>query len=526
MIESTLLQYLPIAALVIAILAVFFMGYVKASPNEVYVISGLGKKRYLTGRAGIKIPFIEKADHLTLTLIPIDVKTSAEVPTADFININVDAAVNIQIGSDTESLDKASANFLNKKEDAIAKIAREVLEGNMREIIGRMRLHEMVQDRQKFAELVRENAQPDLAAMGLVIVSFNIQNFNDKDDVITNLGVDNIVSIRKNAAISRANSERDINVAQAEADNESNDARVKADIAIAEKNNELLLRQNELKKEADIAKAKADAAYKIQEQEQRKQIEITTKAAEIARAEQDATLQEKLAAAKEKALDAEVRKAADAAKYQVEQEAAAQLTKEQRAAEANAYRVKKDAEAAKLRAEADRYQREQEAAGIAAIGKAEAEAIAAKGLAEAEAMEKKAEAYAKYNSAAIAQMVIDKLPEVAHEVALPLNAIDKITIIDSGSGDGGVGAVGGYAPAVLAKTIETVKETTGFDLTEVMKSGTYAAKTDRNVNLNGGLSTPIVVENDKGFCEGCDGINGDCQCRTVNSDFMNPPVER
>lgn len=513
------------AIVVILLIIIIACGYIKAAPNEARVISGLKKKnRYLIGRAGVRIPFLERVDKLTLKLIPIDIKTSAAVPTADYININVDAAVNIQIGNDDKMLELASKNFLNKKDLEIAAIAKEVLEGNMREIVGKMRLEEMVSDRIKFAELVRENADPDLAAMGLKIISFNVQNFTDNDDVITNLGVDNIVSIRKRAAISRAESERDIHIAQAAADKESNDARVEADINIATKNNELALKQADLKVIEDQARAKADAAYKIQEEEQRKTIEVATANANIAKQQKEAELQKEIAIVREEALNAEVRKQAEADKYKVEQEAEAEANKRKREAEAEAYKVQKEAEAEKSRAEAARYAKEQEAAGISAMGKAEAEAIKAKGEAEAEAMSRRADAYAKYNGAAVTQLIIDKLPEIAHEVAAPISAIDKITIIDSGNGKSGVDVVGGYTPAILSKTIEAVKETTGVDLTEVMRAGTYDAKVNKNINLNGLGDLKVDGNN---FCKDCDGTNGDCQCvpQPAPENFMNPPIE-
>lgn len=199
------------AAFGTAMVGIIVSGYVKASPDKAYIISGLRKEpKVLIGKAGIKIPFLEKKDELSLQLIPIDVKTSSAVPTADYININVDAAVNVKVSSENTRLQLAAQNFLNKPVDYIGRVAREVLEGNMREIVGKMNLEEMVSDRQKFAELVKENAEPDLAAMGLDIVSFNVQNFVDENGVIENLGVDNIVKIQKNAAISRAESEKEI----------------------------------------------------------------------------------------------------------------------------------------------------------------------------------------------------------------------------------------------------------------------------------------------------------------------------
>ena len=222
-----------IALIEILLIVILISGYVKASPDTAYIISGLRKHpKVLIGKAGIKIPFFEKKDELNLQLIPIDVKTSSAVPTADYINIRVDATVNVKISDNEERLGLAAQNFLNKKVEYIAQVAREVLEGNVREIVGKMNLEEMVSDRQKFASLVKENAEPDLAGMGLDIVSFNVQNFVDENGVIENLGVDNIVKIQKNAAISRAESEKEIAKAQAQAKKEANDAQVTADLEI------------------------------------------------------------------------------------------------------------------------------------------------------------------------------------------------------------------------------------------------------------------------------------------------------
>ena len=448
-----------IAIVVIAIIVIFLaVGYVKAPPDMAFIISGIKKKsKIVIGKAAIRIPFFERLDKLNLRLIPIDVKTSNAVPTADYININVDATVNVKISNESEKLRLAAENFLNKNTEYIAGVAREVLEGNVREIVGKMKLEEMVSDRQKFATLVKENAEPDLAAMGLDIISFNVQNFVDGNEVIENLGIDNIVKIKKAAAIARAESERDIKVAQAAADKESNDAAVAAQTEIAKKQNELAIKRSELQQEADTKKAMADAAYEIQKEEQRKTIEVTTANADIAKQEREIELKQKEVAVKEQALEAEVKK----------------------------------------QAEADRFAKEQEAEGIRAVGEAEAAAIQAKGVAEAEAMEKKAEAYAKYNKAAVAEMMIKVLPDVAAKIAEPLGQIDKITIIGGDGGSNGVDQVAGNVPAVMAKLFESMKEATGIDLADIVKADTYDAKVNRNVNVSGIDSVNLVVKDEK-----------------------------
>ena len=487
-----------VTVVVLVILLFMAIGYVKAPPDMAYIISGVKKKsKVVIGKASIRIPFFERLDKLNLRLIPIDVKTSNAVPTADYININVDATVNVKISNNPEKLRLAAENFLNKNTEYIAGVAREVLEGNVREIVGKMKLEEMVSDRQKFANLVKENAEPDLAAMGLDIISFNVQNFVDGNEVIENLGIDNIVKIKKAAAIARAESERDIKVAQASADKESNDAAVAAQTEIAKKQNELAIRKSELQMEA-----MADAAYDIQKEEQRKTIEVATANADIAKQEREIELKQKEVAVTEQSLEAEVKKKAEANKYAAQQQAEAQLYQRQKEAEARQFEAQRQAEAqkaAKKAAEAARFAKEQEAAGIRAVGEAEASAIQAKGIAEAEAMEKKAEAYAKYNKAAVAEMMIKVLPDIAAKVAEPLGQIDKITIIGGGDGENGVGKVAGNVPVVMAKVFESMKEATGIDLSEIINADSYDAKVNRNVNVTGldGVNLVVNADTDK-----------------------------
>lgn len=478
-----------IVALAAILIAICASGYVKASPDTAYIISGFRKEpRELIGTAGIKIPFLEKKDELTLKLIPIDVKTATTVPTADYINVSIDAVVNVKIGTTKELLKAAEQNFLNKREEEIASIAREVLEGNTREIVGQMNLEDMVGDRQKFADKVKDNAAPDLERMGLEIVSFNVQNFVDGNGVIENLGVDNVARIQKRAAISRAEAERDIAIAKAQAKQEANDAQVVAETEIAQRQNALAIRQAELKAEADVKRAEADAAYKIQEQEQRKAIEITTANANIAQKEKAIEINAREVEIKEKALDAEIKKkaeadkfaaqqAADAALYKVQRESDAELFERQKQAEAQKFEAEKEAEAQKARAEAEKYAALQnaeavkaaglaQAAAIRAKGEAEAEAIKLKALAEAEGIEKKAEAMQKYGEAAMLEMYFKALPEVAKHVAEPLTKTDKIVMYGDGNGARLVGDI----MTAIDKVNEGLSGSTGLGVTELLRA--------------------------------------------------------
>ena len=522
---TELIPVIAILALVVLFLIIIASGYVKASPDTAMIISGLRKKpKVLIGKAGVKIPFLERKDELNLQLIPIDVKTSNAVPTADYININVDATVNVKISDVPEKLRLAAQNFLNKKPEYIAHVAREVLEGNVREIVGKMALEEMVSDRQKFANLVKENAEPDLAAMGLDIVSFNVQNFVDGNGVIENLGVDNIVKIQKNAAISRAESEKEIAKAQAMARKEANDAqvtsdleianakakaekeksivqaittreaqeaRINADTLIAEKENELAIKKAELQKEADTKQAVADAAYQIQQETERKTVEIATADANIARQEKEILLKQKEAEVMEQALDAEIKKKAEADKfarqqqadaklYEIQRNSEAQLFERQKQAEAEKFEKEKEAEARKATADAQKYTMEQEAEGIRAKGLAEAEAIRAKALAEAEGIEKKAIAMQKMGEAAVLDMYFKALPDVVKNAAEPLGNVDKITMY----GDGNSAKLVKDIMGTVVQVTDGLKESTGVDLNGILtgfvdKKGLNNEKTEK-----------------------------------------------
>lgn len=422
-----------IAGAVVLLLFICF-GYIKAPPDQAYIISGFRKEgRVLIGQAGIRIPFLERLDKLYLGQMSVDIKTELPVPTNDFINVMVDAVAKVQIPNDPAMIRLAARNFLNKNPQQITVDLRDSLQGNMREIIGTLSLKQVNTERDSFSDQVASKAATDMEKLGIKILSCNIQNVTDENGLIKDLGADNTAKIKKDASIAKALADRDVAIAQAEAQQAANDARVKSETQIAERDTELAIRKAELKKESDIKQAEADAAYKIQEQEQQKSIETASVNAQIAKTEREAELRRQEVEVAKQTLDANIRAKADAARYEEEQKAQAELFKRQKDAEAKRYEQEQEAEAIKKAAEAQKYAKEQEAAGIAAVGKAEAEAIRAKAVAEAEGIDKKAEAMKKYGDAAIIEMVMQALPDIAKNVAEPLSKVDKITMYGDGN---------------------------------------------------------------------------------------------
>ena len=467
-------------AVALVFVLLFIMSYVKCPPDMVYLISGIRKEaKVITGKATLRIPFFERIDKIPLKLIQIDVQTS-NVPTNDFINVDVDAVANVRISTKPELIRIAAKHFLNQGTNEIATNVQQILEGNMREIIGQMQLVDLVNNKQMFSQKIQENATDDIEKLGLEIVNLNVQNCTDDNDAIVNLGVDNLVKIQKDARISRAQAEKEIKIAESLADEEGAKARAEADAKIAEQQKELALKKSAYKIEQDNKKAMADAAYEIQKAEQMKTVNENQVAAEVAKAEKMTELKEREVALKEKELDAIVRKQADAEKYAAEQKAQAEKLVRQQQAEAELIEAENDAkakvaqakaakEAAELEAQGIKAKLKAEAEGKKAVLLAEAEGVKAKALAEAEGIEKKAEAQAKMKDASIVEMIMQALPQIAKEVATPLNNVDSITmygdqsskLIESGTQN-------------IDKVLKIAEDSLGLDLKSMIAG--FAAK--------------------------------------------------
>ena len=422
----------------------------------------------------------------------------------------VDAVCKVRVSPTPEGLALARVNYLNKTSSEIATKIQDSLEGNMREVIGSIALKDLVTDRDKFSDQIQQKAAKDMDKLGLEILSCNIQNIFDQNGLIKDLGADNTYKIKKDAAVNKANAEKEIAIAESNAKKDANDIQVKNETEIAERQNELAIRKADLKREADTKQAEADAAYEIQKQEQQKTVNVKTVDAEIEKTKRAQILAEEQVKVTENKLKAEVNAKADAQKYntevdakarkfKMETDATAELEKQKREAEAKAYMAEQEAKAVKAKADAAKYAALQEAAGIEAKGKAEAaakqavleaeaEGIRAKGDAEAEAMDKKAEAYKRSDFARL-EMILEMqkvvLPQVAENVAKPMSSIDNVTIYGQSGAE--MSGVSENIPVNIRRTFDIVKNATGVDLGDVMKAETIDAKVNKNVTLNGGV---------------------------------------
>ena len=479
-----------------------------AGTNEVLIVSGLGKVKTKTGGGTFVLPLVQKTQRMTLENIQVDFMSRNEIPTKDAIHVLVDAVANMAISTDPERQKVAASKFAGYSIQQIRDIVIPVLEGNIREIISQTMFEDLIRgDKKVFAERIQENVTPNLADLGIDLTTFNIQNFSDKNGVIRDLGIENIEKIKKEASIAAAKAKAEVAVAQAQADKEANDAKVAAATEIAQKQTEFAIKKAELQKQADTEQAKADAAKQIEAENQRREQEIATANANLARQEKEIELQERAVAIKEKALEAEIKKTAEAKKYAEQQAADAALYKTQKAAEADLFERQRLAEAAKIeaekKAEADlalaqaeaaakkaladavKAQGEAEAAAAQAKGLAEAEAIKAKLQAEADGLREKAEAMKQYGDAAMADMQMqaiktyfEQLPEIARAVGEGYQGVDKIVMLGNDSGQ-----LAGNIMSTTTQISEGLSESIGIDLKGLL-TGMLGAKIVTNGENN------------------------------------------
>lgn len=502
----------------------------KVPKDKAAVITGGKKPKVITGGGGWMIPFIHRIDYISLGNLTLDVDSN-DILSNQGVPISVCTTAVIKVKNDDTSILTAIEQFTGRNEEEIANAierqAVSVLEGKLREIVAGMSVESLYNDREKFRSDVEKVVADEFGGMGLEIKNFTIKSIADDNGYIEAMGAGRIAEQKKDAEIRKSEAQREQDEKTSENIRLGEQAKIQAQTEINEAKKNKEVKQAQFDEEQSKAAAKAALAEEIQTsisqkeviqaqadaqllQEQRnKEIAEAKIQVEITQAAKNTELAEQQAKEQEKRLQSSVVIPAKADREKQEQEAEAEKFNSIKKAEADAEKKKIDAiaeaEAIKAKALADadaiRAKAEAEANATALTGKASAEAISAKGtaeaeatrakllaeaeglkakkLAEAEGTEKLAEAMQKMNDAGITQMIIEKLPEIAGAIAKPMEQIDKISII--GNGDG-VNEVSGYVPTVLAKTIESVKETTGFDLTDVMKANTIQAKTDKNIN--------------------------------------------
>jgi flotillin len=454
---SSLILAGAIILIIVISLIVVAKQYRKVGPNEVLIIAG-GRKKTIIGPDGSKVkvgyryrlgggtfvlPFVETVYRLPMEVITLNIKTP-EVLTNSGVPIMAEATAQVKIDSSDSSIRLAAEQFLGLGKDGIRDVSINVLEGHMREVIGTMTVEQIYRGRQEFSARVNEAIKPDFSRMGLAMLSFALKDISDTQGYLESLSKPQVVAAKRDALIAQAETEKESIIKSSQARKEGEVARLAAEALIAKAQWENEAKKSESQVAVNQKKAQADFSYELERYRLSQQIKKEEAKMKAIEKEEAIKIEELEISRREKELESSVVKPADARKYQIKSEA-----------EAEEFRIQAEA---KGKAEALRLE-----------GDAEAEIIKRKGLAEAESMLKKAQAWEKYNQAAVLEMYLKTLPELARAVSEPLSKVDKIVVISGGDKSLGTTKITAQVAEILAQMPDVVKSLTGVDLRKFLQ---------------------------------------------------------
>jgi flotillin len=447
--------------LLLLLLVIYILNRIKvAGPNEAFIITGrkgrsveaadgsmatdLSGQKVVMGASVFVMPVVQKLQVVDLSSRRIHVEIQGAV-SKQGIRANLQGVAIVKVGGTEDAIRAAAQRFLHQQAE-IEEFTREVLAGALRSIVGRLTIEEIIRDRTAFASAVAEEAEHSMTNQGLVLDTFQLQDILAEGTYLQDLGRPEAARVLKEAAI-----------AEARARQQAEQERLLAEEAIAEAQRNLAVKQASIQAEIDAAKAHSAAAGPLAEAERRQFI----------LAEQQ-KVAERNAELKQRQLDTEVRKPADAERYRVEQDAEAR--KNAAIADAEARRqatiaaAQASSEQSRLTGEGERSRRAALAEATEREGAAEAAAILAKGRAEAEAMQSKADAFGAYGEAAVLDLLLRVLPQVVEAAAAPIRGIDKLTVISTD----GASSVTKTVAANVAQGLQLGTDLTGIDLTALL----------------------------------------------------------
>ena len=468
-----------IVVVICIFLAIWASRYTKVGPNQVLVVSGrqhvhrdpdgtLQKRgfRIVKGGGTFIMPVVEKIDLLSLELLTIDVQTP-EVYTSKGVPVKVDGVAQIKVKGDDISIATAAEQFLSKGTEEIKNIAMQTLEGHLRAILGTMTVEDIYQNRDAFASKVQEVADGDMASMGLSIVSFTIRDIKDGQGYLDALGRPRIAQVKRDAQIAQAEADRDAMIRSAQAQQAGQEAKFLADTKIAEAQRDYQMSVANYQSSVNNRKAEADLAYDLQKYKTGQLVKAEEVQVQIIEKQKQIELQQQEILRKQRQLEADVQKPADAERYKVETLANARKFQLEAEAAGAAAATKATGFAA---AEVNKATGLAEADANRARGLAEAAIIEAQGKAQAEAMKQKAESFKQYNEAAIIEMIVRVLPELAGRISEPLAKTERIVIINSGGGPGGgASKLTGDITQIISQLPPVLESLTGVKLEKLLE---------------------------------------------------------
>ncbi|XP_051891870.1 flotillin-2 isoform X3 [Pristis pectinata] len=409
-------------------------------PNEALIVSGgccgSDQKQYVIGGWAWAWWCVSQTQRISLEIMTLQPKCE-DVETAEGVALTVTGVAQVKVMTDQELLAVACEQFLGKSVTETKSVVLQTLEGHLRAILGTLTVEAIYQDRDQFAQLVREVAAPDVGRMGIEILSFTIKDVYDKVEYLSSLGKSQTAVVQRDAEIGVAEAERDAGIREAECKKEAMDVKYSADTKMADSKRAFEMQKAAFNQEINTKKAEAQLAYELQGAKEQQKIRQEEIEIEVVQRKKQIDIEEKEIVRMDKELIGTVKRPAEAEAFRMQQIAEGQKVKQVLIAQAQAEKIRK-------------------------IGEAEASSIAAIGKADAERMRLKAAGYQQYGDAAKMAMVLDALPKIAAEIAAPLAKTDEIVILGGDSN-----RVTSEVTRLLAEVPASVQALTGVDLSKV-----------------------------------------------------------
>lgn len=465
------------AAIVVAVLAavlLFVKNWIKVPNNAVAVFYGRGESKIVRGGGKFRMPGLVQVSIMSLE--PFTVGADARnVYSRDNVPVDVDGVGVVRFGSSDEAVKTATERFLTTPRAQIEQQVIKILAGIMRNIVAQMTIEDLNSNREDFRRRVLEEAAEAFGKLGMELDVLTIQNITDPNGYIESLGRGRIAEVRSAADIRTAEAERDATIKSALARQAGAEATALSDTAIAEAEKDRDLKLASISADVQSARARAKAAGEQAAAAAEKDVVIARTETERTGVEAQIGVQQLRAREEEQRLVADVIKPAEA-------ERTAATLRAEGAKAAAVLAAQADAEKARLAGQAAADARVAGAEADKQEMLARADGERAKLLAEAEGQRALAEALNALSEEAARQRVLPDLiavmPQMAAAAAAAFAQIDRMVLIDAG-GTGADGSTGGdtmsrlagLVPVVVAQAIETIRATSGVDLSTLMNKG-------------------------------------------------------
>ena len=278
-----------LGALALMLIIIFFKSnVVLCQPNELVVITGRQRKladgtrvgyRVLRGGRGFKWPLVESMARLPLTSLPVELFIEKAM-SQGMIPVTIEAKATVKLaGREADGMDEAIERFLGKGADAVTKTAKQALDGALRGLVATMSPEDANANRLELGRNAADQARQDLRRLGIVLDFLQIQEVSDEQGYLEAIGRKQNAAVQRDALIAEAQADAEARTVAAEQKRVGREAEINAEKAIVKYENTLAVERADLEAETNRAEERSSVAREIARASE--QVELESKRAEL-----------------------------------------------------------------------------------------------------------------------------------------------------------------------------------------------------------------------------------------------------